>query len=119
LAGRQGLVFLLSDFHWPVEQLEAALDLLNRAFVVPVIVWDPAEIEPPASNGFAALRDAESGGQRTLWLRPKLRQEWRDAVAARRALIERILAARAIRPFYILGNFDGEAMSRYFFEASA
>jgi hypothetical protein len=40
-------------------------------------------------------------------------------VTARRALIELILAARAIRPFYILGNFDGEAMSRYFFEASA
>jgi uncharacterized protein (DUF58 family) len=119
LVGRQGLVFLLSDFHWPVEQLEAALELLNRAFVVPVIVWDPAEIEPPASTGFAALRDAESGRQRTLWLRPKLRQEWRDAVATRRALIERVLAARAIRPFYIFGNFDSEAMSRYFFEASA
>jgi uncharacterized protein (DUF58 family) len=119
LAGRQGLVFLLSDFHWPVEQLEAALDLLNRAFVVPVIVWDPAEIEPPAGNGLAVLRDAESGRQRTLWLRPKLRQEWREAVAARRARIEGMLAARAIRPFYIHGDFDGEAMSRYFFEASA
>jgi hypothetical protein len=67
----------------------------------------------------ADLRDAESGRQRTFWLRPKLRQEWRKAVAARRAEIESLLAARAIRPFYAHGSFDGEAMSRYFFEATA
>ncbi len=119
LAGKQGLIFLVSDFHWPLVHLGEALDLLSHAYVVPVIVWDPAEMEPPAANGFANLRDAESGRQRTLWLRPKLRQEWREAVAARRAEIESLLAARAIRPFYAHGCFDGEAMSRYFFEATA
>ena len=117
LVGRQGLVFLVSDFHWPLEWLGAALDLLNRAYVVPVIVWDRAEIEPPSANAIAPLRDAESGRQRTLWLRPKLRQQWREAVKARRAELESFLAARAIRPFHVQTRFDGEAMSQYFFEA--
>ena len=31
----------------------------------------------------------------------------------------RLFAARAIRPFYVNGAFDGEAMSHYFFEAAA
>jgi uncharacterized protein (DUF58 family) len=117
LAGQQGLVFLVSDFHWPLERLDIALDLLAHAGVVPVIVWDPAETEPPTRNALASLRDAESGARRTLWLRPRLRQEWRRAVAQRRAEIDTYFATHAIRPFYVEGVFNADALSRYFFEA--
>ena len=67
----------------------------------------------------AALRDAETGARRTLWLRPTLRQQWRDAVAHRRIEIVNYFAARAIRPFFIEGAFDADALSRYFFEGDA
>lgn len=117
LAGQQGLVFLVSDFHWPLEHLDIVLDLLAHAGVVPVIVWDPAETEPPSLNALASLRDAESGARRTLWLRPRLRQEWRQAVARRRAEIDSFFAAHSIRPFYVEGAFNADALSRYFFEA--
>jgi len=117
LAGQQGLVFLISDFHWPLELLDTVLDLLAHAGVVPVVVWDPAETEPPSHNALASLRDAESGARRTLWLRPRLRQEWRQAVARRRAEIDTFFAAHAIRPFYVEGEFNADALSRYFFEA--
>jgi len=119
IAGRRGLVFLVSDFHWPLERLNAILDLLAHAYVVPIIVWDPAEIEPPALDALAPLRDAESGARRTLWLRPKLRSQWRDAVARRRTELDGLFGARAIRPFYVVGAFDAEAMSQYFLEAGA
>jgi len=119
IAGRRGLVFLVSDFHWPLERLNAILDLAAHAYVVPIIVWDPAEIEPPALDALAPLRDAESGARRTLWLRPKLRSQWRDAVALRRSELDGLFAARAIRPFYVVGAFDAEAMSQYFLEAGA
>jgi hypothetical protein len=117
LAGQQGLVFLVSDFHWPLERLDTVLDLLAHAGVVPVVVWDPAETEPPSLNALASLRDAESGARRTLWLRPRLRQEWRQAVARRRAEIDTFFAAHSIRPFYVEGAFNADALSRYFFEA--
>jgi hypothetical protein len=117
LAGQQGLVFLISDFHWPLERLDIVLDLLAHAGVVPVVVWDPAEIEPPTRDSLASLRDAESGAQRTLWLRPRLRQEWRQGVARRRAEIDTFFAAHSIRPFYMEGAFNADAISRYFFEA--
>jgi hypothetical protein len=119
IAGRRGLVFLVSDFHWPLERLNPFLDFLAHALVVPIIVWDPAEIEPPALDALAPLSDAESGARRTLWLRPKLRSQWRAAVARRRAELDGLFAARAIRPFYVVGAFDAEAMSQYFLEASA
>jgi hypothetical protein len=117
LAGQQGLVFLISDFHWPLQRLDTVLDLLAHAGVVPVVVWDPAETEPPTRNTLASLRDAESGARRTLWLRPRLRQDWRQRVARRRAEIDGFFAAHSIRPFYIEGAFNADALSRYFFEA--
>lgn len=119
LAGRQGLIFLVSDFHWPLDRLNEALDLLGNAWLVPMIVWDPAETEPPAQDAIAALTDAESGVRRTLWLGAKVRGQWRAAVARRKAELDRIFIARNIRPFYAQGEFDGEAMSQYFFEAAA
>ena len=114
-----GLAFLVSDFHWPLERLNAILDLAAHAHVVPIIVWDPAETEPPARDALAPLRDAESGARRTLWLRPRLRSQWREAVARRRSELDALFAVRAIRPFYVVGEFDAEAMSRYFLEAGA
>eukprot|EP01034_Spumella_vulgaris_P006161 gene6161-7842_t len=93
LAGRQCLVFLASDFHFPLARLDEALDTLSRAYIVPVILWDPAETEPPPANGLIALRDAETAARRTMWLRPKLREQWRDAVAERRRSSRRRLPA--------------------------
>jgi len=119
LAGRRGLHFLLSDFHWPLERLGAVLDLLAPAYVVPMILWDRSETEPPARDALALLRDAESDARRTLWVRPALRAQWRHAVHDRRVALNEVFASRGIRPFYVEGEFDGEAMSQYFLEAAA
>ena len=116
LAGREGLVFIVSDFHWPLERLAATLDVLVNALVVPLVVWDRAETEPPAANGFALVRDAETGAQRTLWLRPRLRTRWHEVVAERRAQLDRIFASKSVRPVYLEGKFDAEVLSKYFLE---
>jgi uncharacterized protein (DUF58 family) len=119
LAGRRGLVFIVSDFHWPLEGLGNVLDSLVQSFIVPVVVWDPVEMRPPALDGLAQLRDVESGAQRTLWMRPKLREKWLSAATQRRSDIEALFTSRGIRPFYLTGEFDSEAMSQYFFEVYA
>lgn len=119
IAGRDGLVFLASDFHWPAGLLERTLDRLAHACVVPMVVWDPAEVHPPSRDGLLILRDAESQATRALWIRPGLRRRWLEAVERRRAELETTLLRRGIRPFYVEGEFDHEAMSRYFLEAAA
>jgi uncharacterized protein (DUF58 family) len=118
LAGRSGLIFLISDFHWPLEGLARVLDSLAKAYVVPMVLWDPAEIQPPSENGIMTLHDAESGVERTFWLRSSLRDRWRSAVERRRTELNAVFSARAIRPFYVSGRFESEALSQYFFEAS-
>lgn len=119
LAGRQGLVFIVSDFHWPTDALGGMLDRLAPACVVPMIAWDPGETEPPAGSAMLALSDAETGVRRTLWLREAVRLRWRDAVAARRAELHALFEARGMAPFHLHGRFDAEALSRHFLESVA
>jgi hypothetical protein len=119
LAGRQGLVFIASDFHWPLERLPAILDMLVQACVVPMVVWDTAELAPPDVGALLAVHDVESGARRTLWLSERVRAQWRDAVARRRAELAGIFGKRGIAPFYVEGEFDAQALSRYFLEQTA
>jgi hypothetical protein len=119
LAGRHGLIFLASDFHWPLDRLGGVLDLLAHSYIVPLVIWDPAEMQPPKLDGLLPLRDVETGRRSTLWLRPNMRTRWHEAVARRRAELNALFSARGIRPFYISGEFDSEALSHYFFEATA
>jgi uncharacterized protein (DUF58 family) len=118
LAGSQSMIFLVSDFHWPLDRLATVLDAFAHSFVVPIVIWDPVEIQPPAKNGLMTLRDMESGAERTQWVRPKWRARWREAVENRRRELETALSSHAIRPFYVSGAWDSEAMSRYFLEPS-
>lgn len=119
LAGREGLIFLVSDFHWPLHASDPVLDLLAHANVVPIVIWDPAETQPPTRTAIAPLADLESGAHRTLWLRPSIQQRWCTAVADRRVELETYFSERASRPFFIEGDFDADAMSQYFFEGMA
>ncbi|HEY6643371.1 hypothetical protein [Povalibacter sp.] len=119
IGGRDGLVFLVSDFHWPLERLDDVLDRLAPAFVVPMVTWDPAETRPPPQDALLAVHDAESSARRTLWLRPSVRNRWLESVDNKRQELDRLFAARAIRTFHVCGEFDGDALSRYFFEIAA
>jgi hypothetical protein len=84
-----------------------------------VVVWDPAETEPPPERALVALSDAETGVRRSLWMRPSLRARWRDAVAARRAELKTLFNAHGMPPFHMHGRFDAEALTRYFMEKAA
>ncbi|WP_233806621.1 DUF58 domain-containing protein [Paraburkholderia sp. HP33-1] len=119
VAGRKALVFVVSDFHWPLSQLPPVLDMLVHACVVPMVVWDEAEITPPRHASLLAVNDAESGEERRVWLSRGMRERWRDGVARRREELGAVFGARGMRPFYVEGGFDPEAMSRYFLEMTA
>ena len=119
LVGRGGLVFLASDFHWPIAALGELLEQFAPACVVPLVVWDPAETEPPDARALVALSDAETGVRRSLWMRESLRTRWRDAVATRRTELTALFEAHGMPPFHLHGRFDAEALTRYFMETTA
>lgn len=119
IAGRGGLAFVASDFHWPLERVAPLLERVADLRVVPLVIWHEAEIAPPTGNGLLSLRDVESQRTRRLWLRAATRQKWRDNVESRRRQIAAAFGRGDIHPFHVDGSFEAERLSRYFLEHAA
>ncbi len=108
------LVFLVSDFHFPVALLEQALALLARHDVVPVWPRHPAEAEALPAHGLVEVRDAETGRGRMLWMRPALKQRWLNQVQAHRREVEACMARHHRVPLILAPRFDAERVTAYF-----
>lgn len=116
LAGERGLVFLLSDFHWPLEQLKPALQNLSAATVVPLVVWDKTETMPPAAGQWLPVKDLKTKQKRHLWLRESTRAQWLNNVDTRRTEIKTVFEDHDSTPVFFDSHFDAEKLSRYFLE---
>ncbi len=118
LLGRQrALVFLVSDFHWPMGQMEALLNALIRHDVIPVVIWDSGEYENLPRFGLAELRDPETGQRRRLFLRPSMLDRIRERFLARRIELTQLCAQRGREPFFLVDQFDPDAMTQYFYQS--
>lgn len=112
------LVFLISDYHWPLDVLEPFLEQLSHLLVVPIVIWDPAEYTPPPQGRWLRTRDIESARQRSLWLSDKVRKRWLNQVDERRESLNKVFTAHDIKPFFMQNGFNAEALSRHFIESS-
>jgi uncharacterized protein (DUF58 family) len=121
LGRRPALVFLASDFHFPLSLVDPVLESLAAHFVVPLVLWDElrtdGEFRALPRIGLMQLEDAESGRRRLLFVRPSLRAAWRRRFAERRASLIQCFARHARRPFFVGREFRPEAMTAYFFGA--
>jgi uncharacterized protein (DUF58 family) len=115
LGRSRALVFLVSDFHFPPERVEALLSSLIRHDVVPVVLWDRAEYERLPAFGLVYVEDPETGERRRLFMRPSLREKFRAAFAARREALVRLCAQRGREPFFMVDGFDADDLTRYFY----
>ncbi|MGB7991793.1 MAG: VWA domain-containing protein [Candidatus Methylophosphatis roskildensis] len=114
LPRNRALVFLVSDFHFPLDMLAQLLDGLAHHDVVPVVVWDEAEARRLPGFGLVELVDPETGQRRTVLMRASLRRRWIEAVAQRRGALRDCFIAHRTRPFFVDGDFDADALTRYF-----
>jgi hypothetical protein len=114
LSRQRALLFLVSDFHLPLELVAAVLDGLSVHEVVPTVLWDPLEFGLGAARGLAQVIDPESGRQRLVWWRPLLRARWEAAHAQRREALLQLFRARRLKPLFIDGGYDADAVTRHF-----
>ena len=85
LRRQRSLVFLVSDFHLTVDETARVLDAFVHHDVVPIVIWSDTEYDTLPTFGWLNLADPETGLQRRLFMRPRLRE-----------------------------RFDADAMTRYF-----
>ena len=117
LRRQRAMVFLLSDFHLPLKQIETLLLSMAHHELVPVLLWDRAEFAPPAhSNGrLAVLEDTETGQRRVLWLRRSVRERWQQRMAERRDELTALFRRHRLRPLTLLDGFDADAVTAHFY----
>lgn len=114
LPQRRSLVFLLSDFHFALDEVAAVLASLAQHDLVPVVLWDRQEFSLSVTRGLAQVLDPESGRQRLVWWRPALRERWRVQQAQRREALLQVFRTQRLSPLFIEGGFDADAVTRHF-----
>jgi len=115
--GRRKLVFLVSDFRLPLARIEMALAALERHDIAPIVVSDSTEDEDLPAWGLIELSDLESGRRRKIFMRPSLREKWRDEARARRARLRRLLSRYGRSPIELKDRLDVDDISRRLLEA--
>jgi len=115
---RRALVFLVSDFHWPEQDIAAILRGLAHHAVVPVVLRDPAEADAIHRRGIAVLRDLETGAQRFVWLRRGLIEALRRERDRREDSLRRSCRVAGCTPFFVHDRFDPALLSRHFSETA-
>ncbi|HYE34607.1 DUF58 domain-containing protein [Methylocaldum sp.] len=116
LGKQRALVFLVSDFHFALDRLDALLNTLVRHDVVPVVLWDSAEYERLPSWGLVHFVDPETGVRRRLFMRPALRDKIRASFAKRRDDLGELCTLYGREPFFLIDRFDPDALTRYFYQ---
>lgn len=114
LSRERSLIFLVSDFHMPFEQLEKSLAMLVRHHIVPMVLWDAAEYRTLPEFGIASVTDAETGARRTLFLRRGYRERIQQAFEQRRQRLAQLFMSFDMPPFFIEDKFDANALTEYF-----
>ncbi|PPC86978.1 MAG: hypothetical protein CTY37_04575, partial [Methylotenera sp.] len=114
LPRERSLVFLISDFHMPLKELEGSLANLLRHHIVPVVLWDADEYKNLPEFGITAVTDPETGAKRTLFLRKDYRDKIIASFGARREAIYKLFMQFDMPPFYVEGDFDADALTEYF-----
>ena len=110
LGATRKLVFLISDFRWPAQLIERALEALSLHDVAPLVLSDSLEAAP-RKWGVLELCDSESGRRQLLLMRPALQRRWVEAEQFRRRNLVRVSSRRSRAPIFIQDSFDANDLS--------
>jgi len=114
LPRERSLIFLVSDFHMPMQDLEAALVLMLGHHIIPVVLWDTAEYRDLPEFGIANVTDPETGAKRTLFLRKEYKKRILESFEQRKKAIEDLFLRFDMQPFFVANQFDADLLSDYF-----
>lgn len=110
------LVFLISDFHMSIDDIEESLSKLTKHTIVPIVIWSKAEYQDLPNFGIVNLNDPESGENTTLFLRKKLKTKIIDKFEQRKVELENIFLKYDSPPFFVEDKFNPLDMTQYFNE---
>jgi uncharacterized protein (DUF58 family) len=114
LPRERSLIFLISDFHMPLDVVENAISHLMRHHVVPIVIWDSTEYENLPEFGITTINDPETGEERTLFIRKEMRSQIIESFHQRKQDLSELLMRYNMPPFFVEGEFDADLLTEYF-----
>jgi uncharacterized protein (DUF58 family) len=115
LGRRRKLVFVISDFEFPLADAEKLFEALSAHDVVPVRLADRV-LQTLPRFGLVELADLETGRKRLVWIRPALRERWQRERDEHRRALERLCARHGHRLLVIDGAINADALSEHLLE---
>ncbi|MGR9115279.1 MAG: DUF58 domain-containing protein [Gammaproteobacteria bacterium] len=112
----RSLIFLVSDFHFPLHETAEIFDSLLKHDVIPVVLWHPGEYEDLPEWGLVRLQDLETGQDRQMLMRPALKQKIITSFADKQEKLKRLSMRYGRRPFFLNHAFQTDQITRYFYE---
>jgi uncharacterized protein (DUF58 family) len=109
LSQRRSLVFVVSDFLMPKEDLNELLGRLWRHDVAPVTVRSSAVETRLPRFGLVETRDLETGRRRVVLMRRSLRERWLAEARTRRAALDQVFRRHGRPAFDLVDRFDADA----------
>jgi len=110
------LIFMISDFHMPLEDIEIALGHLKGHRIIPVVLWDKNEYDDLPKFGIININDPETGEDTTVFLRKKMLRKIKDNFSQRKEDLEKVFLKHDSPPFFVGYTFNTMAMTQYFNE---
>jgi uncharacterized protein (DUF58 family) len=114
LGQTRALVFWISDFHMPLQQIEKTLLAMSAHKVIPVVLWDDEEYKKLPKFGFGTMIDLETGLNRTLFFRSEVKAKFLAAFNARRHALEALFLRFDSPALFMHGDYRPELMTHYF-----
>lgn len=114
ITSSHAMVFLVSDFCCDISLVERTLRKLSHYTVIP-IVWKHDDIDHfPSHAGWTAMRDAETGERRSVWMRPSIKKRWQQSMSDHFEQLDACFMRYRVRPLFVEGEVTGEQLTRYF-----
>lgn len=110
----RSLIFLLSDFHFPLAHIETLRQSLALHDVVPVVLWEASGYEAWPDYRFIDWQDPETLEHRRYWMRPSLKARFRTAYAQRRQQLIKLFTAWGRSPLFLSEGFNADTVTAYF-----
>lgn len=109
----RSIVFLVSDFLMPLEDLHSGIDALADHALVPVVAWTSEDAARQIPDGLTRVVDRETGRRRWVWMRPRIRAALRDRYQAHAAAVTSMFARAGARPFFLGDTLDVDALNAH------
>lgn len=110
------LIFFISDFHMPIEDIKDSFGLLSRNRIVPIVLWNKSEYENLPNFGIITINDPESGAESTMFLRKKMISRIKENFSERKKLLQKTFLEFNSPAFFVEDKFEPLLMTEYFNE---